>query len=87
MSSYVIGTLGAAEVARSVDGLADVLVDCVEGGASVNFMWPFAREKAIAKIKAGNLRFLVATDVAARGIDISDLAYVINYTTSDSPEV
>jgi ATP-dependent RNA helicase DeaD len=46
-----------------------------------------AREKAIAKIKAGRLRFLVATDVAARGIDISDLAYVINYTTSDSPEV
>lgn len=48
MSSYVIGTLGAGEVARSVDGLADVLVDCVEGGAPVNFMWPFAREKAIA---------------------------------------
>ncbi len=46
-----------------------------------------AREKAIAKIKAGKLRFLVATDVAARGIDISDLAYVINYSTSESPEV
>ena len=46
-----------------------------------------ARERAIAKIKSGKLRFLVATDVAARGIDISDLAYVINYTTSDSPEV
>jgi len=46
-----------------------------------------ARERAIAKIKAGKLRFLVATDVAARGIDISDLAYVVNYTTSDSPEV
>ena len=46
-----------------------------------------AREKAIAKIKKGKLRFLVATDVAARGIDISDLAYVVNYTTSDSPEV
>ncbi len=46
-----------------------------------------AREKAMNKIKAGNLRFLVATDVAARGIDISDLAYVINYTTTDSPEV
>ena len=46
-----------------------------------------AREKAIGKIKRGKLRFLVATDVAARGIDISDLAYVINYTTSDSPEV
>jgi len=46
-----------------------------------------AREKAIKKIKSGKLRFLVATDVAARGIDISDLAYVINYTTSDTPEV
>ncbi len=46
-----------------------------------------AREKAIAKIKNGKLRYLVATDVAARGIDISDLAYVVNYTTSDSPEV
>lgn len=46
-----------------------------------------AREKAIKKIKSGQLRFLVATDVAARGIDISDLAYVINYTTSDTPEI
>ncbi|MBW2316280.1 MAG: DEAD/DEAH box helicase, partial [Deltaproteobacteria bacterium] len=46
-----------------------------------------AREKAMKKIKAGKLKFLVATDVAARGIDISDLAYVINYDTSDSPEV
>lgn len=46
-----------------------------------------AREKAMNKIKTGKLRFLVATDVAARGIDISDLSYVINYTTSDSPEV
>jgi ATP-dependent RNA helicase DeaD len=46
-----------------------------------------AREKAIKKIKSGKLKFLAATDVAARGIDISDLAYVINYTTSDSPEV
>jgi len=46
-----------------------------------------AREKAMSKIKRGELKFLVATDVAARGIDISDLAYVINYDTSDSPEV
>jgi len=46
-----------------------------------------AREKAMSKIKRGELEFLVATDVAARGIDISDLAYVINYDTSDSPEV
>jgi ATP-dependent RNA helicase DeaD len=46
-----------------------------------------AREYAIARIKAGELRFLVATDVAARGLDISDLSHVISYATADSPEV
>jgi GNAT superfamily N-acetyltransferase len=30
-----------------IDGLADVLVDCVEGGASVSFMWPLARGRAL----------------------------------------
>ena len=38
-----------------------------------------ARDKALAEFKAGKTRALVATDVAARGIDISDLRYVINY--------
>jgi ATP-dependent RNA helicase DeaD len=46
-----------------------------------------ARERAMARIKAGELRFLVATDVAARGIDISDLSHVISYSSPDSPEV
>jgi ATP-dependent RNA helicase DeaD len=46
-----------------------------------------ARERAMALIKAGELRFLVATDVAARGIDISDLSHVIGYSSPDSPEV
>ncbi len=46
-----------------------------------------ARERAMARIKAGELRYLVATDVAARGIDISDLTHVISYAAPDSPEV
>lgn len=46
-----------------------------------------AREKAMKKIKAGTIRILVATDVAARGIDISDLTHVISYSAPDSPEV
>jgi ATP-dependent RNA helicase DeaD len=41
----------------------------------------------MARIKAGEMRFLVATDVAARGIDISDLTCVISYATPESPEV
>jgi len=46
-----------------------------------------AREQALQKIKAAELRFLVATDVAARGIDISDLSHVISYAAPDTPEV
>jgi len=46
-----------------------------------------ARERAMARIKAGELRFLVATDVAARGIDISDLSHVISWAAPESPEV
>ena len=46
-----------------------------------------AREAAMARIKAGNLRILVATDVAARGIDISDLTHVMSYAAPDTPEV
>ncbi len=38
-----------------------------------------ARDKALADFKSGKVRALVATDVAARGIDIVDLEYVVNY--------
>jgi superfamily II DNA/RNA helicase len=38
-----------------------------------------AREKALTDFKSGKVRALVATDVAARGIDINELKYVINY--------
>ncbi len=50
-------------------------------------MTQVAREAVMGRIKASALRFLVATDVAARGIDISDLSHVIGYSTPDSPEV
>jgi ATP-dependent RNA helicase DeaD len=46
-----------------------------------------AREDAMKRIKSGQLSFLVATDVAARGIDISDLSHVISYSSPQSPEV
>jgi ATP-dependent RNA helicase DeaD len=45
------------------------------------------REKVMAKMRAGTLHFLVATDVAARGIDLEALSHVINYTFPESPEV
>jgi GNAT superfamily N-acetyltransferase len=53
------------------DALAEVLIDCVEGGASVSFMWPLPRRKAldfwervIASAKRGERTLLVAEDTA-----------------------
>jgi ATP-dependent RNA helicase DeaD len=45
-----------------------------------------AREKVMGKIREGTLRFLVATDVAARGIDISDLSHVVMYDVPQDSE-
>ena len=45
-----------------------------------------ARTEALAKFKSGKTRVLVATDLAARGIDILGLPLVINYELPDSPE-
>jgi ATP-dependent RNA helicase DeaD len=39
------------------------------------------------KVKAGEVRFLVSTDVAARGIDISDLSHVVNYSLPQDASV
>ena len=56
-----------------IDGLADVLIDCIEGGASVSFMHPLPRDRAVAfwrrvaqGVAAGERALLVAED--ARGL-------------------
>lgn len=44
------------------------------------------RDRAIKQFRAGEITVLVATDVAARGIDIPGVAYVVNYELPDVPE-
>jgi ATP-dependent RNA helicase DeaD len=44
------------------------------------------REKVLERVRKGTLRFLVATDVAARGLDIPELSYVIQYEPPDEVE-
>jgi ATP-dependent RNA helicase DeaD len=46
-----------------------------------------AREKIMARVRKGALRFLVATDVAARGIDLPELSHVIIYEPPDDAEL
>jgi ATP-dependent RNA helicase RhlE len=45
-----------------------------------------ARTKALAEFKTGDLQVLVATDIAARGIDIDQLPHVVNYELPNVPE-
>ncbi|AFU46708.1 DEAD/DEAH box helicase domain-containing protein [Acidovorax sp. KKS102] len=45
-----------------------------------------ARTQALAGFKSGEIRALVATDIAARGIDIDDLPHVVNYEIPNVPE-
>ena len=45
-----------------------------------------ARQQALADFKAGRVQALVATDIAARGLDIEELSHVFNYNLPDVPE-
>ncbi len=45
------------------------------------------REKVLTRVRKGELRFLVATDVAARGIDIQEISHVFQYEVPEDPEV
>ena len=45
------------------------------------------REKVMARVKAGAVQYLVSTDVAARGIDISGLSHVVNYSLPEDAAI
>jgi ATP-dependent RNA helicase RhlE len=45
------------------------------------------RERALERFDAGKVRTLVATDVAARGIDVEDITHVINFDPPEEPDV
>jgi len=60
------------------DGISSV---AIHGNKSQN-----ARTKALADFKAGEVRVLVATDIAARGIDIDQLPHVVNFELPNVPE-
>ncbi len=69
----------AAEVAEELAGRGFTV------GAVHGDMGQPAREKSLNAFREGTIEILVATDVAARGIDIDDVTHVINYQTPDDP--
>jgi len=65
---------------RACQRLADELEDRgFEAGAIHGDLSQVLREKALKKFRAGELKVLVATDVAARGIDVTGVSHVINH--------
>ena len=64
---------GADKVARVISK-QNIKADAIHGNKSQN-----ARQRALTNFKDQTIRVLVATDIAARGIDIDDLSCVINY--------
>jgi ATP-dependent RNA helicase RhlE len=60
---------------------ADITSAAIHGNKSQG-----ARTKALAQFKSGELQVLVATDIAARGLDISQLPHVINFDLPDTAE-
>ncbi|ODP31824.1 N-acetyltransferase [Pandoraea sp. ISTKB] len=72
VSDIVVTSLDGEQALAAVDALADVLIDCVEGGASVSFMLPLTRERATAfwrKVADGVARGERVLLVARRAAD------------------
>lgn len=69
------------ETQRSVERLSTELInrgfsaESIHGGKSQG-----QRQRALAKFKQNQIKVLVATDVAARGIDVADITHVVNYS-------
>jgi ATP-dependent RNA helicase RhlE len=71
---------GADRVAKDLNR-AGISAEAIHGNKSQN-----ARQRALSNFKEQKTRVLVATDIAARGIDIDELSHVINYEIPNIPE-
>jgi len=71
---------GANRVVRNLERTA-VAAEAIHGNKSQS-----ARQRALKNFKEGRTRVLVATDIAARGIDVEGISHVINYDLPNIPE-
>lgn len=71
---------GANKIVKKL-AQADITSSAIHGNKSQT-----ARQKALGDFKDGKLKVLIATDIAARGIDVEELSLVINYDLPNVPE-
>ncbi|WP_281883370.1 DEAD/DEAH box helicase [Paenibacillus sp. YYML68] len=83
ITSAIVFTRTKHGADRLVRGLtkANITAQAIHGDKSQN-----ARQAALNNFKSGVTRLLVATDIAARGIDVEELSHVINYNLPNIPE-
>ncbi|WP_294472250.1 DEAD/DEAH box helicase [uncultured Intestinimonas sp.] len=91
--AYLLQTLEAKNAlvfTRTKHGANKVAGDLQKAGISAAAIHgnksQTARQQALSDFKAGRVRCLVATDIAARGIDIEELSHVFNYNLPEVPE-
>lgn len=71
---------GADKLVKDLSKMG-IHAEAIHGNKSQN-----ARQRALSNFKAGVIQVLIATDIAARGIDIDELGHVFNYDLGDVPE-
>ncbi len=71
---------GADRVVRGLAG-ADIAAEAIHGNKSQG-----QRERALQSFRQGRVKILVATDIAARGIDVDGVSHVVNYDLPNVPE-
>ncbi len=71
---------GADKVVRNL-ARANITAEAIHGNKSQG-----QRERALASFRQGRVRILIATDIAARGIDVDGISHVVNYDLPNVPE-
>lgn len=76
-----VGRKAVADDISSELALNDIACQCMHGDRDQH-----DREQALKDIKSGQVRVIIATDVASRGLDIDDITYILNYDFPSNAE-
>jgi len=83
----IVGLIFCRTKAETREIAEQMIRDGYDSGALHGDLTQEDRDRAMTRFREGNLQLLVATDVAARGIDVSNITHVINYGLPDDPEI
>jgi ATP-dependent RNA helicase DeaD len=81
-------TLVFCRMKRTVDEVTEFLKEKkIDAFAMHGDMYQAKRDKVMERLREGNLKVLVASDLASRGLDVEDISHVINYDLPEDPEI